>query len=62
VAIDICPHMWPPEEIPDNLVLQVDNVNERWAQAEKEVQNGEDADQNAVLLGHGTSSIWCTAR
>jgi hypothetical protein len=55
--------MWPPEEIPDNLVLQVDNVNERWAQAEeKEVQNGEGADQDAVLLGHGTSSIWCTAR
>ncbi|KAH6687974.1 UMTA methyltransferase [Plectosphaerella plurivora] len=27
VAVDICPHMWP-EEVPDNLILQVDNINE----------------------------------
>ncbi|KAH6702531.1 hypothetical protein VD0002_g7035 [Verticillium dahliae] len=30
VAVDICPHMWPQDELPGNLNLQVDNVNERF--------------------------------
>lgn len=32
VAVDIAPHVLPLEEdLPENLVLQVDNVNERYA-------------------------------